>query len=199
MVELRTRMREIGGDGWNQHEKLWLQRMLCASYFTIPELAGKSPDLWWYKTDMRSSHPNLASRTPDIPYPLVFSTSLSSSSPISILLVHNPTIIAEHIVKSSLSNSACHDHELTPSTACTEFSIHRVQHTPSIAYTEYSIHWVQHPPNIGDLSFIVMTTSWPFNVALASSVPPYIIYRHQPALHGCSTVNSFCHIPTDGS
>jgi len=32
----------------------------------------------------------------------------------------------------------------TPSTAYTEYSIHRVQHTPSTAYTEYSIHRVQH-------------------------------------------------------
>ena len=48
-------------------------------------------------------------------------------------------IITEHKVKSSLSISPCHDHELTPSTC-----ILRVQHTPSTAYTEYSIHQVPH-------------------------------------------------------
>jgi hypothetical protein len=63
--------------------------------------------------------------------PLVSSTSSSSSSPISLFLVHNFTIIAEHKVKSSLSISPCHDHELTPSTAYTEY-----QYTPSTASTQ---------------------------------------------------------------
>jgi len=40
---------------------------------------------------------------------------------------------------SSLSISPCHDHELTLSTAYTEYSIHRVQHTPSPAYTEVQL------------------------------------------------------------
>ena len=52
--------------------------------------------------------------------------------PPSLFLVHNSTIIAELKVKSSLSISPCHDHELTPSTAHTEYSTHRVQHTPWI-------------------------------------------------------------------
>jgi len=56
-------------------------------------------------------------------------------------------IIAEHKVKSSLSISQWYDHELTLSTAYTEYSIHRVQHTPSTAYTEYSIHHVQDTPS----------------------------------------------------
>jgi len=55
-------------------------------------------------------------------------------------------IIAEHKVKSSLSISQCYDHELTLSTAYTEYSIHRVQHTPRTAYTQYCIHRVQHTP-----------------------------------------------------
>jgi hypothetical protein len=37
----------------------------------------------------------------------------------SLFLVLNSTIIAEHNVKSSLSISPCHDHELTPSSAYT--------------------------------------------------------------------------------
>jgi len=68
--------------------------------------------------------------------------------PISLFLVHNSTIVAEHKVKLSLSISPCHDYELTPSTAYTEYSIHRVQHTPYTAYTKYSIHQVQHTPRI---------------------------------------------------
>ena len=133
--------REMRGYGGNYHEKLGLKRILCASQFTIPDTAGTTPDPVCNYTDMRSSQLNQASCTSDFSYPLII-TSCSSSSPISLFLVHNSTIIAEHNVKSSLFISQCHDHELTPSTAYTEYSIHRVQHTPSTAYTEYSIHRV---------------------------------------------------------
>jgi uncharacterized protein (UPF0248 family) len=71
----------------------------------------------------------------------------SSSSPISIFLANNSTIIAEHKVKLSLSISPCHDHLLTLSAVYTEYSMYRVQHTPNTAYTEYSIHQVQHTPS----------------------------------------------------
>jgi len=119
------------GNGGNHHEKLGLKRISCASQFTIPDTAGRSPDLASNTTDRRSSQPNQASRTPDFSYSLVSSTSCSSSPPISLFLVHNSTIIAEHKVKSSLSISPCHNHELTLST-----NIHRVQHTLSTAYTQ---------------------------------------------------------------
>ena len=66
----------------------------------------------------------------------------------------------------------------TPSTAYTEYSIHRVQHTPSAAYTEYSIHRVLHQPSFVSLPFIVTITSWPWNVASASHVPP--LYDRPP-------------------
>ena len=124
MVELRTRKREMRGYGGNHHEKLGLKRISCASQLTITDTAGKSPDSACNYTDTRSYQPNQASRTPDFSYPLVSSTSFSSSSPISLFLVHNSTIIAEHKVKSSLSISPCHDHELAPSIAYTEYSIH---------------------------------------------------------------------------
>ena len=126
-------------------------------------------------TDTRSSQPNQASRTADFSYPLVSSTSFSFSSPISLHPIHNYSIIAEPKVKSSLSISLCHIHELTVSTACAKYSIHRVQYTPNTAYTEYSIHRVQHswstaytdysihrvqyPPKIVCFSFILMITS----------------------------------------
>ena len=140
----KEREERLGGIN---HEKLGLKIISCASQFTIPNTAGTSPDQAWNYIDTRSSQPNLASRTPDYSYPLVSSTSFSSSSPISLSLVPNSTIIAEHKVKSSHSISPCHDHELAPSIAYTEYSIHLVQHTPSTAYTEYSIHRVQHTPS----------------------------------------------------
>ena len=63
--------------------------------------------------------------------------------------------LEEYKRQSSLFISACHDHNLTPSTAYPElqstlstaytgYSIHRVQHAPSTVCTEYSIHQVQH-------------------------------------------------------
>jgi len=168
--------------GTNLDEKLVLKRISCASQYTIPDTAGMSSDPACIDTYTRSSQPNQASRTPDFSYPLVSSTSFSSSSPISLFLIHISTIIAEHKVKSSLSISPWHDHELTPSTA----------------YTEYSIHWVQHA-KIVCLSLILMITSWPLNLASASGVPPYTIDRQQPALHESSKVKSPCHIPTVAS
>jgi hypothetical protein len=66
MVELSTRKREIRGDGGNYHEKMGLERILCASQLTIRDMAGTSPDAAGNITDMGSSKPNLASRTPDI-------------------------------------------------------------------------------------------------------------------------------------
>jgi len=121
------------GDLTNHPEKPGLKRISCASQFTIPDTAGTNPDPACNEIDPRSSQPNQASRTPGFSYPLVSSTSFSSSSPISLFLIHISTIIAEHKVKSSLSISPWHDHELTPSTAYTEYSIHRVQHTLSTA------------------------------------------------------------------
>jgi hypothetical protein len=94
-------------------------------------MAGTSPDPVCNYTDTRPSQQNQASCTPDLSYPLVI-TSFSSSSPISLFVVHNPTIIVEHKVKSSLSNSPCHDHPWVD----TEYSIHRVHHTPSTASAE---------------------------------------------------------------
>jgi len=140
------------GDGGNHHEKLGLKRISCASQFTIPDTAGMSTDPPCNYTDTRSSLPNQASRILDFSYPLVSSTLFSSSSPISLFLVHDSNIVTEYKVKLSLSISLCHDHELTPSTAYTEYNIHRVQHTPSTAYTEYSIHRVQHTRSTQDCS-----------------------------------------------
>jgi len=159
----------------NHHEKLGLKRIPCASQFTIPDKAGTSPDRPCNYTNTRSSQPDQEGRTPEFSCLHISSTSFSSSSLMSLFLVFNSTIIAEHKVKLSLSISLCHDHELTMSTAYTEYSIHsvqhtpctaytvysihRVQHTPCTAYTKHSIHQVQHTPKIVCLPFILMITS----------------------------------------
>jgi len=174
MVELRTRKREMRGDGGNHHAKLGLKSISCASQFAIPNSAGRSPDSASNITDTRSAEHNEARCTPDFSYLLISSISFSSSSPITLCLSHTSTIIAEHKVKTSRCISPCHDHELTPScsihrvkhtlspsyTVCsinqvqhtpsaadTEWSIHQVQHTPSAAYTKCSMHQVQHTPS----------------------------------------------------
>jgi len=148
MVELSTRKREIRGGG--NHHKLGLKRISCVSQFTIPDTASTSPDPVGNNTDTRSSKPNEPSRTPGFLAPLISSISLSFSS------TTLPSL-QEHKVKSSLSISPYHHHELAPSPAYTECSIHRVQRTPKI---------VCRP-------FIFSISSWPLNVASASGVPPY--------------------------
>ena len=80
-VELRMREREMSRDGTNYHEKLGHRRTLCASQFTIFEMAGTSPELAWNNAETRSSQLNHASHTPDFSDLLIFSTSFSSSSP----------------------------------------------------------------------------------------------------------------------
>jgi hypothetical protein len=130
MVELWTRKRDWG----NHHEKLGLKRISCASQFTIPDTVGATPDLAGRNTDMRSSKPNQETHTLNVSYPLVSLISCPSSPP-SLFLVQNSTIIAEHKVNSSLSISPCHYYELTLSTAYTKYSPHRVQHKLSTAYT----------------------------------------------------------------
>ena len=117
----------------NNHEKLELKRIPWASQFTIAVSAGASPGRAWNNTDTRSPQSNQTSCTPDYSYPLVSSTSFSSSSPISLFLVHNFSIITEHKVKWSLSISPCHDYELALNIVYTEYSIHRVRHTLSTA------------------------------------------------------------------
>ena len=177
VVEFRTRKSEMRGYGENHHETLGLKRILCASQLTIPDTAGTNANPACNYNDGRSSQPNQASCTPGFSYPLVSSISFSSLSPIFLFLVHNSTIIAEHKVKSSLSVSPCHDHELTPSTAFTEYSIHRIQHTPKIV----------------GLPFILIIKCWPLNVASASGVPPYMIDHHQRPLNANSNVKSHSH------
>jgi hypothetical protein len=94
MVELRTRKRVMRGDKGNHHEKLRLKRILYARQFTIPDMAGMSTDSVGSITDTKPSIAHHGSHTPDFSYPLV-SLITFSSSPISLFLVHNITIITE--------------------------------------------------------------------------------------------------------
>jgi len=185
MVDLKTRIREMKGDEGNHYEKQELKRISHASQFTIPNSAGMSPDPVCNYTDTRSSHRNQARRTPDFSYPLVSSTSFSSWSPISLFLFTTLTSLQN----TKLSYPSLSLHVMI-------MSWHWVHHPPSTAYTEYSVHRV---PNIVCLPFFLIITSWPLNIAWASGVPPYTIDCHQPALHESSKVKLPCHIPTVAS
>jgi len=112
-----------------------------------------------------SSKPNHARRTPDFSYPLLCSTSFSSSSP-SLAFLSTP-------LPSSLNTKWSHP---SLSLHAMIMSWHQVQHSPSTAVTK-----VQSPRKILCLPFIPIMMSWPMNVASASSVPPYTIDRHPPS------------------
>jgi len=111
-------------DGTYHHENLGLKRISYACQFTIPDATCPSHDSTCNHTDTRSPQPNEERCTADSPYPLGFSTSFSSLSPMSLVGIHNSTIIVEHKVKSSPSISQCNDNALTLSKAYTEYSIH---------------------------------------------------------------------------
>jgi len=136
MVELRTRKWDMRGYVGNHHHgNRRLMLISCASQFTIPNPRGTSPDPGCKNTHTRLYQPIPASRTPDNSYRLVTSPLFSSSSIISLFLVHHPTINAEHKGTPSLSISPCHDHELAPRRAYTQYSIHpRLLHFPSFSW-----------------------------------------------------------------
>jgi len=200
MVALRTRKREMRGDGGNLYEKLAIGKVAHASQLIIPDKAGARPDVQCNNINKRSSQPNCWSHTPQFSYPLVSCTSFSASS--QSLSSASTTQTSSHNIMLSrfiLSLHAMimslHWVQHTQGTAYIEYSIHRVQHTPSTAYTEYSIHRVQHPPKIVYLPFVLMITSWPVNIASASGVHPSTINRHQPAHQDSLKVIRHCHIP----
>jgi len=147
MVEWSTRKREIRGDRGNHHEKLWRKRILCVSQFAIPDTAstscnpaGKTP-IWGLLHPIRQVITQISQVRSYPPY-----CSHLHPPSLSVLSTTLPSL-QEHKVKSSLSISPWHHHELTPSTAYADHSIHLVQHTPSTAYTEYSIYRVQLTPS----------------------------------------------------
>jgi len=86
----------------------------------------------------------------------LYSPYHSHFHPASYFLIHNSTIIVEHKFKTSISVCQSHDHELTRSTA----------------YTQFTIQWVPHPPKIVYLPLIFTITYWTLNVVLPWGLPP---------------------------
>ena len=104
-------------------------------------MAGTSRDLVCNYTNRRSSHPNQASHTPDLSYPLVYSQcshlyppSLSFSS--TTLPSSQNTILSNPFLSLHAMIMSWQWVQHTSSTTYTEYSIHRVQHTPSTASTQ---------------------------------------------------------------
>ena len=75
------------GDGGNDHDKLGLKRIACASQCTIPDMAGTTPNPAGKHTDMRSSKTNDASCT---------LTSHVSSYPPYHSHLHPPSLFLYH-------------------------------------------------------------------------------------------------------
>jgi len=148
MIELRTRKREMRGDGTNHHEKLGLHGISCVSQLTITDTTGMSLDLKGTNTNWRLFQPNQASYMPDFSNLLISSTLFLSSS-LSLPFL-SPTLWLS--LNKKLSNTCLSLHAMI-------MSWHQVQHTPSTAYTEYSIHRVQHTPKIVCLSSFLMITT----------------------------------------
>jgi len=179
MVELSTRKREIRRDGGNHHEKLGLRefrvrvnwpspirqvRVLIRRVITpIRGLRNPIRQVVLLICHSRSYPPYRSHLHP--PSLSFSSTTLPSSQ--------------EHKVKSSLSISPCHHHELTLRASYTECSIHRVQHTPTI---------VCGP-------FILKISSWPLNVTSSSSVPSYQSTATSQFSIRASKIKSPRHIP----
>jgi hypothetical protein len=82
--------KKVGDDrrGANHHVKLELKRISYACQFTISVMACTSPELQCNMADTRSFHHNLAHGTSDLLYLVVYSTSFSSSSTVSLFLFH---------------------------------------------------------------------------------------------------------------
>ena len=184
MVELSTRKREIRGDEGNHHEKLGLREFRVR--------------VNWPSRIRQVRVPIRRVITPirGLPNPIRQVVPLIShirSYPPYHSHLHPPSLSCSSTTQPSSENTKLSHPSLSLHDMI--MSWHQVQHTPSTAYTEYSIHRVQHPPKIVCLPFIPMITSWPLNVASTSVVPPYTIVRHQPALHESWKVKSPCHIP----
>jgi hypothetical protein len=93
--------------------------MLCAGQLTLPDPAGTTPDPAGKNTDTRCFKPIQLCCT-QVSHNCLYPQYCSHLHPAFLNLILNSTIVVEHKVKSSLSISQCHNHELTPSTAYTE-------------------------------------------------------------------------------
>jgi len=144
MVELSTRKREIRRGGGNHHEKLGHRQFRLRVKWPSPLRQVRVP-IRRVITPIQGLPNSIRQVVPLISHSRSYSPNHSHVLPLSLSFSSTTLPSSQgHKVKSSLSISPCHHHELTPSAAYTECSIHRVQHSPSAAYTEFSIHWVQH-------------------------------------------------------
>ena len=182
IVELWTRKRELGDEDENDVEDM-------NGY----EKSGVRPawlgceDLVWVIFDAGSGLIPAVLGMVNLPiheilWSLSFSWWFTPSPLLSLFLVLNSTITYEHQVKSSLSISPCHDQELTPSTAYTEYSIYQVQHTLCTAYTESSIQHVQH---------ILSTAYTTYCIIPRSTVSHSQPVSHLWADHVCTQFSTF--------
>jgi len=144
IVELRTRKREMRGDGGDHHDKQLLKRIFCAGQFTIPDTACTSSDPACKYIDTRSSQPNQAKL-----YPWFL---------ISASILHIVPIFIPHL---SLSYPQLYHHRRTQSSVIPLY----LSVSWSRVDTECSIHWAHHPPRIVCLHFISKISSWPLNAA----------------------------------
>jgi len=119
IAELRTRKRKIIGDEANHHERLRVEGILCASHFTIPDMAFTSPDHLGNKTQTMSAKLNQACHTPEMSHLLVSFICFPSLFPKLSFSCGSLTSYQEPQVQSTFSCSPCHDHEFPLSTAST--------------------------------------------------------------------------------
>jgi len=81
----------------------------------------------------------------------------------------------------------------TPSTAYTEYSIHRVQHTPGTSYTKYSIHRIQHTPSTAYTKYSMHRGYHTPSTAYTEDS----IHRVQHALSTASTQDCLSSLPSN--
>jgi len=123
MVELWTRKREIGDEDVNDMEDTssYEQSGVGLAWLGLEELV-----LLVLPTGLRLV-PAVSGMVNWLPHNHLLTHSFSRWFPpsplIFLFLVLNSTITQGHEVKSSLSISSCHNHELTLSTAYTKYSI----------------------------------------------------------------------------
>jgi len=134
MVELSTRKREIRGDGGNHHEKLALRELRVEVNWPSPIRQVPVP-IRRVITPIRGLLNRFRQVVLLISHSLSYAPYRSHLHPPSLPLSSTTLPSSqEHKVKSSLSISPCHHHELTLSAAYTEYSIHlRLSVVPSFS------------------------------------------------------------------
>jgi hypothetical protein len=151
MVELRTRKRQMRGDGGNHHETLVFERIWGGYQSTITVRAGTVPIMWVISlirclpNPIRQVIPMISiirlypSHLAHLRHP---SHTFTSTTLLSLRKTtrEHPSLSLDGVIIS------WHSVQHTPSTVYTEYSLHWVQHTPNSAYTEYSKHWVHGTP-----------------------------------------------------